>query len=261
MATKKEKEWAVRVYRRSARGNDDRSVGVSGGGTSVGGWTRLVAKSDKGKCVAVRAVARRGFIALPKIRSRICLSKSGETKRDDDADGITEIVPVQRRGDAILVRGRGRSRTLFLRFKSEQECLDFSDHLVALNRPPPSDSIEGHAMTHSTGAPIPMDHDAAFRRNEEGALVAAAATTEQAEEDAGASEADLDVEEIAAYLARLLCDPEFDSLVRGVEACVASRPDLRAMLEAKASAGGGGGGPGMNCDNDNVILNAATIPH
>jgi hypothetical protein len=256
MTTKKEKEWVVRVYRRSARGNDDRSVGGSTGGTSVGGWTRLVAKSDKGKCVAVRAVARRGFIALPKIRSRICLSKSGETKREDDADGITELVPVQRRGDAILVRGRGRSRTLFLRFKSEQECLDFSDHLVALNRPPPSDSIEEHAMTDSTGAPIPMDHAAAaFRRNEEGALAAAAATTkEEAEDDAVASEADLDVDEIAAYLARLLCDPEFDSLVRGVEACVASRPDLRAMLEAKASAGGGSG---MNCDNENVILNAS----
>jgi hypothetical protein len=256
MSTKKEKEWVVRVYRRSARENDDRSAN---GGTGVGGWTRLVAKSDKGKCVAVRAVARRGFIALPKIRSRICLGKSGETKREDDADGITELVPVQRRGDAILVRGRGRSRTLFLRFRSEQECLDFSDHLVALNRPPPSDSIEEHAMTDSTGTPIPMemDHAAAFRRNEEAALAAAAATTE---EDAVASDADLDAEEIAAYLARLLCDPEFDSLVRGVEACVASRPDLRAMLEAKASAGGG---PGMNCDNDNdnVILHAATIPH
>ena len=240
MDTKKEREWIVRVYRRSARENDDRS----GSGAS-GGWNRLVAKNGKGKRVAVRAVARRGFIVLPKIRSRICLSKSGgETKRvfeeGDDGHGhgrghgSTALVQLQRRGDAILVRGRGRgrSRTLLLRFRSEQECLDFSDHLVALNRPPASASFKvQQAKIESTRQRMPHVHDA-FRRNEERALVAS--TTETA-----AADDDLDVEEVAAYLARLLCDPEFDSLVHGLEACVASRPDLQAMLEAKAQEGCG----------------------
>jgi hypothetical protein len=235
MAPNKTRGWIVRVYRRSARENEGRRGGIVGSGG--GGWNRLVAKKNgKGRCAAVRAVPQRGFIVLPKIRARICLSKSEDTPKNvgengggdgGDDDGSTTLVQLQRRGDAILVRGRGRSRTLLLRFQSEQECLDFSDHLVELNRPPPSESIKGPLKGEST-----RSRDA-FRRNNDRALVATT-TTAEAEESA-----DLDVEEVAAYLARLLCDPEFDGLVQGLEACVALHPDLQAMLEAKAQEGCG----------------------
>jgi hypothetical protein len=241
MAPNKTRGWIVRVYRRSARENEGRSGGIVGSGG--GGWNRLVAKKNgKGGCAAVRAVPQRGFIVLPRIRARICLSKSGETPKNDggnvggggeDENGCSTLVQLQRRGDAILVRGRGRSRTLLLRFRSEQECLDFSDRLVALNRPPPSESIKEPLKSEPTRS------GDAFRRNNDRALVATTTTAVVATEAEAEESTDLDVEEVAAYLARLLCDPEFDGLVQGLEACVASHPDLQAMLEAKASEGSG----------------------
>jgi hypothetical protein len=213
----------------------------------------MSARNPQGRRVAIRAIPQKGSIFLPKVRAKICLaSKAGPS--GSPASGAAPPVLLRRRR-AILVRGRGgrAPRTLVLSFQSDRDCLSFSDRLVHLNphqhRLAPSDGSEA-----STGA-----HSSRGGRNGGRALApGGVACTARAggrnnavgdEEDGKTGEssiasapsrvaptrgpaADRSAAEIESYVARLLVDPDFDEFARGLEACIASSPHLRALLDA-----------------------------
>lgn len=172
MCSKTEKEWHVKVYRKSETG-----------------WTSLQATNSNGRRISPRASVRDGSIVLPQIKSRIFL-----TSRENNS-----FLPIQRRRDTILVRGTIGSRAVALRFRGENECLEFSNLLLSLVL---SDRLKENVEGGSAGS------DKQHRASRG------------------------DAAEIDSYIAKLLSDSNFLDFTKGLEATISSSEDLKLMLEA-----------------------------
>jgi hypothetical protein len=107
-----EKEWPVRVYRQVTQADGSMS------------WERMIAKNAANRTVLVKATPRLSCIVLRRLQIRVRLSAASEPSLR---------MMVTRRKDRILIASNQRLRVLMLKFRSIQECLAFSDQLVALN--------------------------------------------------------------------------------------------------------------------------------
>jgi len=219
-------------------------------------WNRIHARNATGQQVPVMATPRRGCILIPQVKARIYVSNSdseeAKEKSKEQQSSCNDVgTVVQRRRNVILVRsgcgegaGRGTGdgtnnsgggdgtgaatvstaapapappgRTIALVFRSEQECLDFSDRLLALNPPPKKKSDDGLVGSATSAAA--------------GSDVAAAADHQHQRED------DNDDGVVLSYVARLLNDPQFLGFVQGLESRLNSSEDGKLMLDALSSS-------------------------
>jgi hypothetical protein len=95
---------------------------------------------------------------------------------------------------------------LVLKFRSEQDCLEFADRFTALN-PPKVLSTEGDAAAESGGGNLTRHVD----------------SNDQSQE-------------VLFYIARLLHDQDFVDYVNSLESCLASSADGAKILEVLTEA-------------------------
>jgi hypothetical protein len=167
-----EKEWIVQVIRQTSEGR-----------------VRMEARNSEGKLVPVAVQVKRGSITIPRVKMRLELN----SRRNDKANEKNANITVRRRRDTVAIGGDGRMQRILLKFRSEKECRDFSDHFVALN--PPA------ILAASTKESLAAD---------------------QIEESG----------EALSYMMRLLNEPEFVSYVDHLENYLMSSEDGQQMLNA-----------------------------
>jgi len=172
-------EWPVHVYRRTELA-----------------WQKMQPKNASGQNVVIKATPRRNCIVLHRIQVRVRLLSNKKKDAGDDSESKTTVV---RRRDCLLITSSQRLRALALKFRSEKDCLEFSDRLVALN-PPPEKAILDKATSAKS---MTRDHG----------------TTS-------------DSHQLLSYVGRLLHDEDFADMVDNLETCIASSEDGARMLDA-----------------------------
>ncbi len=109
------------------------------------------------------------------------------------SEGEKDKGVVVRRNTCIVLLSRTRTKVLLLRFRSLQDCLEFSDRFIALNH---------------------VDEDNEHASSEDISLLEA------------------DRETVTAHLIRLVHDPHFESFVRNVESSLQNTADGECILQS-----------------------------
>ena len=127
-----EKTWPVLLYRRERDGWKKQEF-ASSSSSSSSSW-RSSTRKNRHYPGFTTAAPREGCIVFPALRQRFSLRSE------------TDQGTVIRRDDKILLVSKRRARALLLRFRSLEDCLQFSDLFVRLNpRPSTTSSIPSSA--------------------------------------------------------------------------------------------------------------------
>jgi hypothetical protein len=179
-----EKEWPVHLSRKTAKG-----------------WEQMHPKNKRNQLVVVKATPREGCIVFLRLRIRVSLTSRKGSQEEDESQSV-----VIRRRSSIFISSNQGLKALVLKFRSEQDCLEFADRFTALN-PPKVLSTEGD-RTLENGA-----------RN----LTRHVDSNDQSQE-------------VLFYIARLLHDQDFVDYVNNLESCLASSADGAKILEVLTKA-------------------------
>jgi hypothetical protein len=177
-----EKEWPVHLSRKTAKG-----------------WEQMHPKNSRNQLVVVKATPREGCIVFLRLRIRVSLNSRKGSQEEDESQSVV----IRRRSSIFISSGL---KALVLKFRSEQDCLEFADRFTALN-PPKVLSTEGDRALESRG------------RN----LARHVASNDQSQE-------------VLFYIARLLHDQDFVDYVNNLESCLASSADGAKILEVLTKA-------------------------
>ena len=126
-----EKEWHVDLYRKT-----------------LTGFEKMTPKTSSGRHVLVKVAPRNGCIVVRQLHIRIRLT-AGNSSKNRNNDGIDDggssrgdggkeeerFISVKRRRETIVIISNQRIRVLILKFRTQKDCIDFSDRLVELNPP------------------------------------------------------------------------------------------------------------------------------
>jgi hypothetical protein len=180
-----EKEWPVHLLRKTAKG-----------------WEKMQPKNNRNQLVVVKAKPREGCIVILRLRIRVSLtSRKGSQEEEDESRSVV----IRRRSNIFISSNQGL-KALVLKFRSEQDCLEFADRFTALN-PPKVLSTEGDAASESGGGNLTRHVD----------------SNDQSQE-------------VLFYIARLLHDQDFVDYVNSLESCLASSADGAKILEVLTEA-------------------------
>lgn len=191
-----EKEWPVHFFRKTSRG-----------------WEQMQPRNGDGQLVAVKATPLAGCIVLRKLRVRVSLTTttaSTTTPQDKSSEAAvqeTKSVMVRRRSSILITSNQGL-KAILLKFRTEKDCLDFSDQFIALN---PLDLCIGQANDDTGGG---------------------GGTGNLSQVNAGQQS-----QEVLFYIARLLHDPDFVNYVDSLESSLESSQDGAKILDVLTNTG------------------------
>jgi hypothetical protein len=219
-ADAEKKEWPVHLYRKN--------------GTV---WQRLRPKKPNGRPGVVKAEPQRGSVLLDRVRVRVWLvpkpgvvGVGGGGGGRGGEDSTPKNAVAVRRHDRLLISYHGGGKSLVLKFRDLESCLEFSDLLVRLN-PPLARSILAAASASSSNA-VPMIRTAAAstaradgsptNEGPQGAAVVAASNNDNFDDEHDP--------QMRSFIGRLLLDEDFPKLVDSVEACIRRSADGGQLL-------------------------------
>jgi hypothetical protein len=182
-----EKEWPVHLFRKTAKG-----------------WEKMQPKNNHNQLIVVNARPREGCIVFLRLRIRVSLTSSRKGSQEEDESRSVVI----RRRSSIFISSNQGLKALVLKFRSEQDCLEFADRFTALN-PPKLLSTEGDTAAESDGENLTRHVD----------------SNDQSQE-------------VLFYIARLLHDQDFVDYVNNLESCLSSSVDGAKILEVLSKASG-----------------------
>jgi hypothetical protein len=182
-----EKEWPVHLFRKTAKG-----------------WEKMQPKNKHNQLIVVNAKPREGCIVFLRLRIRVSLTSSRKGSQEEDE---SRSVVVRRRSNIFISSNQGL-KALVLKFRSEQDCLEFADRFMVLN-PPKLISKEGDTAAEIGGGNLTRHVD----------------SNDQSQE-------------VLFYIARLLHDQDFVDYVNNLESCLASSADGAKILEVLSNASG-----------------------
>jgi hypothetical protein len=175
-----EKEWPVALFRKTAKAGE-----------------KMQPKNNRNQLVVVKATPREGCIVFLRLRIRVSLTSHKVSQNEDESRSV-----VIRRRSSIFISSNQGLKALVLKFRSEQDCLEFADRFMALN-PPKVLSTEGD----TAGGNLTRHVD----------------SNDQSQE-------------VLFYIARLLHDQDFVDYVNNLESCLASSADGAKILEVLTKA-------------------------
>lgn len=180
-----EKEWPVHLFRKTAKG-----------------WEKMQPKNKRNQLVVIKAKPREGCIVILRLRIRVSLaSRKGSQEEEDESRSV-----VIRRRSSIFISSNQGLKALVLKFRSEQDCIEFADRFIALN-PPKALSTEGDTAAESGDGNLTRHVD----------------SNDQSQE-------------VLFYIARLLHDQDFVDYVNNLESCLTSSVDGAKILEVLTKA-------------------------
>lgn len=214
-ATKEnEKSWPVHVFRRTDQG-----------------WHRMRVTSSRrpGRSVTVKATPRRNYIALLRLQVRIRL-----VQPSTDTENSNEIVhtTVIRRRHCLLISSSQKLRSLLLRFRDVQACLEFVDRLQLLN-PSPQLTPEIQDPRQRQQPPNHATNINAIQNNNNHIQHSANNPPAIARQHGTVAES----RQVLSYVGSLLLDEDFANMVDHLEATITASEDGARMLEALVFGG------------------------
>jgi hypothetical protein len=180
-----EKEWPVHLFRKTAKG-----------------WEKMQPKNNNNQLVVVNAKPREGCIVFLRLRIRVSLTSRNKGSQEEDE---SRSVVIRRRSNIFISSNQGL-KALVLKFRSEQDCLEFADRFTALN-PSQLLSTEGDTAAEGGGENLSRHVD----------------SNDQSQE-------------VLFYIARLLHDQDFVDYVNNLDSCLASSADGAKILEVLTKA-------------------------
>jgi hypothetical protein len=181
-----EKEWPVHLFRKTAKG-----------------WEKMQPKNKHNQLIVVNAKPREGCIVFLRLRIRVSLTSSRKGSQEEEDESRSVVV---RRRSNIFISSNQGLKALVLKFRSEQECLEFADRFMTLN-PPKLLSKEGDTAVESGAGNLARHVD----------------SNDQSQE-------------VLFYIARLLHDQDFVDYVNNLESCLSSTADGAKILEVLSNA-------------------------
>jgi hypothetical protein len=152
--------------------------------------------------VVIVCKPREGCIVFLRLRIRVSLTSRSKGSQEEDE---SRSVVIRRRSNIFISSNQGL-KALVLKFRSEQDCLEFADRFTALN-PSQILSTEENQAVESGGGNLTRHVDS-----------------------------DDQSQEVLFYIARLLHDQDFVDYVNNLESCLASSADGAKILEVLTKA-------------------------
>jgi hypothetical protein len=183
-----EKQWPVHLFRKTTKG-----------------WEKMQPKNSRNQLVVVKATPREGCIVLLRLRIRVSLTPRKSGQEEDESRSV-----VVRRRASIFISSNQGLKALVLKFRSEQDCLEFADRFTALNPPKAllvSKEVDD-TVAESGGQNLTRHIDSHDQS-----------------------------QEVLFYIARLLHDQDFVDYVNNLESCLASSTDGAKILDVLTKAG------------------------
>lgn len=104
--------------------------------TPEGNLVRLEAKNKNNELLPVTVRVAKGLLTIQEVKLRLSLHEKKDVhEKKCGTDKKPLLVVVQRRRDTVSIGSNGRIQKVFLRFRNEAECREFSDAFVKLNPP------------------------------------------------------------------------------------------------------------------------------
>jgi len=188
---------------------------------------RVTSSRRPGRSVTVKATPRRNYIALLRLQVRIRLVQpASTTTTEKNSKNDVVHTTVIRRHHCLLISSNQKLRSLLLRFRDVQSCLEFVDRLLLLN-PLPQE-------------PKPETEDSPQQQQQQLANSATDNNNHIPNNTAAARQHGTVAEnrQVLSFVGSLLHDEDFANMVDHLEASITGSEDGARMLEALVFGGG-----------------------